>query len=177
MLQGYDQENLLVIQNGFTSGFHLGCWALPSPKITRNHRSALEHPSVNQEFIRQGIELGRITGPFPSPPLSNFVSSPLGVVPKSEPGKFRAIHDLSFPKPDSVNLFIPEENSKVKYGSINVVTYLLRQFGQGALVAKTDIRDAFRIIPIHPDDYNLLGFSWDNKFYYDKCLPIGAISS
>lgn len=44
-------------------------------------------------------------------------------------------------------------------------------------MAKTDIQDAFRIIPIHPDDYNLLGFSWDNKFYYDKCLPMGASSS
>lgn len=60
------------------------------------------------------------------------MSSPLGVVPKSEPGKFRVIHDLSFPKHDSVNLLIPEENSKVKYDSIDVVTDLLRQFGQGA---------------------------------------------
>lgn len=177
MLQGYDQEKLLIIQNGFTYGFHLGCCAFPSSKISRNHRSALEHPSVIQEFIHQGIELGRIAGPFTSPPLSNFVSSPLGVVPKSEPGKFRVIHDLSFPKHDSVNLLIPEENSKVKYDSIDVVTDLLRQFGQGALMAKTDIQDAFRIIPIHSDDYNLLGFSWDNKFYYDKCLPMGASSS
>lgn len=158
MLQGYDQEKLLIIQNGFTYGFHLGCCAFPSSKISRNHRSALEHPSVIQEFIHQGIELGRIAGPFTSPPLSNFVSSPLGVVPKSEPGKFRVIHDLSFPKHDSVNLLIPEENSKVKYDSIDVVTDLLRQFGQGALMAKTDIQDAFRIIPIHSDDYNLFGF-------------------
>lgn len=44
-------------------------------------------------------------------------------------------------------------------------------------MAKTDIQDAFRIIPIHPEDYNLLGFSWDNRFYYDKCLFMGASSS
>lgn len=68
MLQGYDQEKLLLIQNRCTYGFHLGCCALPSSKISRNHRSALEHPSLIQEFTHQGIELGRIAGPFPSPP-------------------------------------------------------------------------------------------------------------
>ena len=44
-------------------------------------------------------------------------------------------------------------------------------------MAKTDIKDAFRIIPIHPDDYKLLGFSWQGAFYHDKCLPMGASSS
>jgi hypothetical protein len=130
---------------------------MPGAKVSKNHRSALEHSLVIQEFISKGIELGRIAGPFPSPPFPHFVSSPLGVVPKSEPGKFRVIHDLSFPKQDSVNLTIPEENSRVQYDSIDVITELLRKFGPGALMAKTDIQDAFRIIPIHPDDYNFLG--------------------
>lgn len=44
-------------------------------------------------------------------------------------------------------------------------------------MAKTDIKDAFRIIPVNPADYHLLGFSWDNEFYFDKCLPMGASSS
>lgn len=41
---------------------------------------------------------------------------------------------------------IPEENSKVTYDSIDDVTALLRKVSQGALMAKTDIQDAFRII-------------------------------
>lgn len=176
-MQGYDKEQLSVIKNGFSNGFRLGCSGIPNSHISRNHKSALDHPSVIQDFISSGLQAGRIAGPFPLPPFSQFVSSPLGVVPKSESGKFRVIHDLSFPKHNSVNLFIPEENSKVKYDSLDVVTDLLRKFGSGALMAKTDIQDAFRIIPIHPDDYKLLGFSWDNNFYYDKCLPMGASSS
>ena len=44
-------------------------------------------------------------------------------------------------------------------------------------MAKCDIKDGFRNIPLHPDDYHLLGFIWDNHFYYDKCLPMGASSS
>lgn len=177
VLQGYEEEKLRVLQEGFSYGFHLGCTDLPRSKVSRNHKSAIEHPSVIQDFIAQGRELGRIAGPFPSPPFTHFVSSPLGVVPKSEPGKFRVIHDLSFPKSNSVNSMIPDENSTVQYDSIDNVTVLLRKFGHGALMAKTDIQDAFRIVPIHPNDYKLLGFSWENNYYYDKCLPMGASSS
>lgn len=44
-------------------------------------------------------------------------------------------------------------------------------------MAKTDIEDAFRIIPVNPADYHLLGFSSENEFYFDRCLPMGASSS
>ena len=32
-------------------------------------------------------------------------------------------------------------------------------------MAKTDIEDAFHIVPFHPFDHNLLSFQWRNKFY------------
>jgi hypothetical protein len=44
-------------------------------------------------------------------------------------------------------------------------------------MAKCDIEDAFRLVPIHPTDYHLLGFTWNNLYYYDRCLPMGASSS
>ena len=44
-------------------------------------------------------------------------------------------------------------------------------------MAKTDIEDGFRNIPIHPSGYHLLGFSWNGAYYFDKCLPMGASSS
>ncbi|KAK3092911.1 hypothetical protein FSP39_008779 [Pinctada imbricata] len=44
-------------------------------------------------------------------------------------------------------------------------------------MAKSDIKDAFRIMPVSPSDYNLLGFSWDDQYYYERCLPMGASSS
>ena len=65
----------------------------------------------------------------------------------------------------------------MQYEYINNVIALLNQFGKDSLVAKIDIKDAFRIIPIHPDDYKRLGFSWEGAFYYDKCLPMGVSSS
>ena len=59
----------------------------------------------------------RIAGPFKKNPLKNFVCSPLGLVPKAVNGKFRLIHDLSYPKGNSINSLILPENSEVKYDS------------------------------------------------------------
>jgi len=118
---------------------------------------------------------GRIEGPFNTPPFKNFVVSPLAIRPKREPGKFRLIHDLSYPKgtQDSINANIPREECAVEYQLIDHVISLLHQQGQGAYMAKTDIQEAFRIIPMSPDVYHLLGFKFNGYFYYDKCLPMG----
>lgn len=37
--------------------------------------------------------------------------------------------------------------------------------------------NAFRIIPIHPDDHELLGIKWKGNLYFDCCLPMGCSSS
>ena len=69
----------------------------------------------------------------------------------------------------------------VSYDSIDTVVSLVKQFGRGALMAKTDIQNAFRLLPINPEDYHLLGFttSFDNntEYYVDKCLPMGLSMS
>ena len=159
------------------AGFRLGCCKTPQPYIAKNHQSTMQHPEVIESYLSDSLLKGRIAGPFPSPPFNDYVASPLGLVPKGNSGKFRIIHDLSFPENQSVNFNIPPENSCVTYDSIDRVVYLVQQFGQGSLMAKTDIEDAFRIIPIHPSDYHLLGFTWKGQFFYDKCLPMGASSS
>jgi hypothetical protein len=37
--------------------------------------------------------------------------------------------------------------------------------GNSVHLAKSDILSAFRIIPVHPDDYELLGFQWNGKYF------------
>ena len=44
-------------------------------------------------------------------------------------------------------------------------------------MAKTDVKSAFRIVPIHPADYSLLGMKWENLYYFDRTLPMGLSSS
>ena len=44
-------------------------------------------------------------------------------------------------------------------------------------MVKTDIKNAFRIIPIQTQDYHLLVICWRGLYYYDRCMPIGCSSS
>ena len=74
----------------------------------------------------------------------------------------------------SINEFISSEFTTVQYENIDHIINLVQKFGVGALIAKADIEDAFRIVPIYPKDYHLLGFKYDNKFYFDKSLPMGC---
>ena len=39
---------------------------------------------------------------------------------------------------------------------------ILQSLARGAFMAKTDLKSAFRLIPIHPDDWNLLGIYWQS---------------
>ena len=54
---------------------------------------------------------------------------------------------------------------------------MIKSIGRGSYLSKTDIKSAFRIIPIHPDDYHLLGMKWNNSYFFDRCLPMGCSSS
>ena len=124
-------------------------------------------------------ELGahRLAGPFQSPPFSPFLVSTLGLVPKKTPGEFRLIHHLSFPKGSSVNDGIPPEHTRVCYATTEDAIQQIKLVGSGAYLAKTDIKNAFRILPIRQEDYGLLGMKWRDKFYYDLCMPMGCSSS
>ena len=87
------------------------------------------------------IQKGRVKGPFDKPPFQNFMCSLLGLVPKKEEGSFRLIHDLSFPKGDSVNSFIPPIFSSVLYLNIKTVINLVQDYGFNCLMSKADIQD------------------------------------
>lgn len=112
-------------------------------------------------------------GPFPSAPFADLVVSPLGVVPKKEPNKFRLIHHLSFLKGGSVNDAIDPEECTVSYTSFDATACWFRHYGQGALMTKADVESAFRLLPFHPDSFRLLGCHWNDEFYVDQCLPMG----
>ena len=61
--------------------------------------------------------------------------------------------------------------------SIDHAVQQLQQLGQGCFLSKTDIADAFRIVPLHPSQYCLFGFVWREQFYYDRCLSMGCSAS
>ena len=121
-----------------------------------------------KHFLKE-IEMGRIAGPFNERPFTNWRLSPIGVVRKN-------LHPqhLSFPLGKSVNDGIDPVFSTVQYTSFDKVLDSVAKLGRNTLLAKMDILSAFRLLILHPSDFELFGFKFKNQFYFDKCLPMGC---
>ena len=88
------------------------------------------------------------------------------------------ITDLSFPEGASVNDGIQPKLCSLKYTSVEAVAATARSLGRGgALLAKQDIRSAYRLIPVDPRDRLLLGVQWRSAQYVDGSLPFGLRSA
>ena len=143
-----------------------------------NLKSTLENPASVNDKLSKELTAGRIVGPFNFPLFDPFKISPLSTAPKKSPREFRLIHHLSYPAGSSVDDGIPKELATVPYATIDDGNRLVKLLGKGcSFFSKTDIKSAFRIIPIAPRHFQLLGIEWQGKFYFDNCLPMGCSSS
>ena len=176
LLCGYDSALTSVLCAGFTFGFPLHFRGDRISFFATNLISAQQNPEIVSAKISKELAAGRLAGPFDTPPFPNFRVSPLGVVPKKAPGEYRLIHHLSFPRGASVNDGISTEDASVQYARVDDTVAMIKHLGQGCFLAKTDIKSAFRIIPILPTDYDLLGIFWQGKYYYDRVMPMGCAS-
>lgn len=176
LLDGHRNKEYLV--SGFTNGFMLNFEGKFSALTCNNAISALNFPDVVEKKLYEEISLGRIAGPFINPPFSNLKCSPLAVRQKQQSNKYRLLHNLSFPYDSrSVNSNIPKSFSSVNYQTLDDAIVLINNSFYPAFLSKVDIADAFRIIPLHRSQYPLTGIYWNNKYYFDKCLPMGCSSS
>ena len=157
VLVGYTPSTVEFLYAGFTKEFPLRFEGEFLSFEAENLLSARDHPDAVFSKIKKETEALRLAGLFEPPPFTEFRVSPLGVVPKKVPGEFRMIHHLSVPSGSSVNDGILSANTSVQYTTIADAISLIKQCGKGCFLAKTDIKDAFRIIPIQPSDYPLLG--------------------
>ena len=173
-LSGCDDAEYII--QGFTEGFRIGFVGPHVHSYARNHKSVTDNEQVFASKISKELSANRICGPFKVLPFPNLRVSPLGLIPKRD-GDYRVIHDLSYPKGQGINADIPREFTHVQYETLDWVLDLIRKVGRGALIAKADIENAFRLLPIHPDDHELLGFCFNGYYYYDCCLPMGCSSS
>ena len=81
---------------------------------------------------------------------------------------FRLITHLFHPSFDSVNSYIDSEFSSVKYSTFDHAISLIQRLGKGALIGKTGLKSAFRLLPVYPGCFDLLGFKLEGNFYIDK---------
>ena len=112
-----------------------------------NLLSAHQQTTVIDATLQKEYAVGRILGPFQTPPLPNFRTSGLGLVPKHD-GGWRIIYHLSAPAGHSVNDFIDPFTYSLSYCSIDDAYTIINKLGPGALLSKIDLKDAFRLIPV-----------------------------
>ena len=116
-----------------------------------------------------------------NPPFENFIQSPIGLVPKDNGKDTRLIFHLSHPRNgNSVNAMIPDDLCSVHYPDFQKAVELCKKAGKFAYCSKSDMKSAFRNVPLRIKDYPLLLMKCKNpkngKIYWfcDKCLPFGS---
>ena len=77
----------------------------------------------------------------------------------------------------SVNKGIDIQEFSVSYCSLDAVVQMLLQLRPMPFMAKLDVKHAFRLCPVRPEEWGLLCFTWLGSFYFDSRLPFGVRSS
>jgi len=121
--------------------------------LASNLESASQQPNVIDATLKEECEAGRILGPFDKPPLPNFRTSGLGLVPKHhDNGGWRIIYHLSAPPAHSINDYIDPHSYSLSYCTIDDAYKILNELGPGALMSKINLKNAFRLVPVRPED-------------------------
>lgn len=142
-----------------------------------------DNPPISAEYaakvsavIDEDVAALKKAGPFDRQPFEFFNVSPIGAVPKKNSTKVRVIHNLSYPfKGDSVNEGI--EDGSLRLSHVGHAARAIRKMGRGCFLIKLDVKAAYKIVPVRREDWCLLGFKWEEKWYYERVLPFGLRSS
>ncbi|XP_055354770.1 uncharacterized protein LOC129600309 [Paramacrobiotus metropolitanus] len=171
-----DQQFVSYLLNILRYGADIGYRGPKRSMRTPNAASARIYAKHLQSQIDAEVSLTHSVGPFSSPPFPTFVINSLGVRPKPD-GKFRILMDMSRPTGHSVNDYISKEDYSLAFCNVDDAVNILLQLGKGALMSKFDIQHAFRLVPVRPADWYLLGYQCNGLFYFDIVLPFGSRSS
>ena len=175
-----DATYAAYLLDGLTNGFRIGFHRQSSQLSSRgsNHPSATVNQNQVDERIAAELAAGRLLGLLPMQLTHNVHVSPMGLIPKPhQPNKFRLIVDLSHPAGHSVNDGILPRLCSLQYASVDMAVDMIKQLGKGTQMVKLDIKEAYRIVPVHPADYHLLGITWRGHTYIDRALPFGLRSA
>lgn len=161
-------------------GFHVGYLAQGSrlQSSSRNHPSSLANSQVVQSYIRGEVLASQMVGPLPQGSVQAVHCSLVGLVPKARgSGQWRMIVDLSYPSGRSINDGILSSLCSVIYAALDAALRFIKQLGRNTMLIKVDLRNAYRLVPIHPQDRHLFGVRWDDQVFVDQALPFGLSSA
>ena len=168
--QNLVQYFLQSISLGFREGFD----GSGTQSAQKNLQSAVDHPTVVDNYLQNELSLGRMSGPYPPSSCPGVHLNRFGVILKNhQQDKWQLITDLSYPSGSSVNDGIPSQLCSLTYITIDDAIFNILRLGKNTKLAKIDIKSAFRLLPVHPADRYLLGVRWRGNVYIDHCIPFG----
>lgn len=179
---------------GFTKGFRAGARTYTGgvPRALPNRQSAIAHPGPLRTWLGKERAAARVLGPFREPPHPNLQLVPLGLIPKSRSIpielKSRTITDYSATWRDgapSLNQSIDPADCVCNYMKIMHLVRLAISFekeGGVPFFCSSDLRDAFRNLPLNPQDWWMAGFAIPNEagaveYYVDRAMSFGCSSN
>ena len=160
-----DKAFVMQLINDLSHGCSIGYKGPQFSYHATNPLSTYQHPTTIDATLEKEFKLGRILGPFQHPPLPNFRTSGLGLVPKHNGGWTIYLHHHTY---ISINDFIDPDDFSLSYCTIDDAYDFINQMGPRTLLSKIDLKDAFRLIPAHPSQWNLLGICCKTRFYVDQ---------
>lgn len=143
-------------------GAHAGIPQIDKSFTPYNKQSTETLKDVFNEMIKVEFDKGRYLGPFTKEDLEQeigpFQSSPLSLVPKSgKPGRFRLIQNLSHPHTNqpnpSINAHLDSDQFPCTWGTFRTTCTLIQNLPPGTQAATRDIAEAYRIIPLHENQW------------------------
>ena len=154
-----------------------------------NSKLALQYASKVQDticaFVNKGFYIGPLTWEEASV-LGDLKVHPVTARLKPD-GSVRVITDASFPydvtdeeestEAASLNRFINIDLYPVKMDGLQAFLEQLEEEGKGAFIAKEDLSDAYKHIPVRKEDWRLQAIAWGDRVFIDTRLMFGTGSS
>ena len=144
--------------------------------FVENPPSTLKHGKEITDAVGHWVKKEMAAGPFDSPPAGMFRVNSLVAI--AQHGKVRPVLNVSLPEGSSFNDNIDIlKLEKVKMSSARKFGYSMRREGLNCNMSKTDLCDAYKLVPAMHADLRLQGFMWLNKFFCETKQIFGARTS
>jgi hypothetical protein len=128
------------------------------------------------DTVASWIKAGYAAGPFDEPPTQEFRVNSLMAVDQGK--KIRPILNVSLPEGLSFNDNVDTlQCEKIKMATARKISHMILAAGRNCVIYKTDIRDAYKIVPARLQDLNLQGFSFLEKFFVETRMIFGATTA
>jgi hypothetical protein len=176
---------LLSLQKGFDAGIR-PIYLTTTPT---NSSTLHQHPEAYREMVSNEYNKGRYIGPYSRHEVESligpFQSSPLSWVPKpGKPGKYRAVHNFSFPHSptptiSSINYTIDADMYPCTWGTFNTICFTIYNLPSQSQAAIRDVAEAYRTIPITPSQWPglVVKLLEEDTFAINTCNNFGLASA